>query len=101
VRFLPVWDAILLANARRAEILAEEYRPLVFTTKTPQSVSTFLVDGAVAGKWSVKRNAKKAELLVEPFEKLPAKVRKEVEAEGARLVLFHEPDAESHTVRLA
>jgi winged helix DNA-binding protein len=101
VRFLPVWDAILLANARRAEILAEEYRPLVFTTKTPQSVSTFLVDGAVAGKWSVKRNAKKAELLVEPFEKLPAKVRKELEAEGARLVRFHEPDAESHTVRLA
>ena len=101
VRFLPVWDAILLANARRAEILAEEYRPLIFTTKTPQSVSTFLVDGAVAGKWSVKRTAKKAELLVEPFEKLPAKARKEVEAEGARLVRFHEPDAESHTVRLA
>ncbi len=52
-RFLPVWDAILLAHARRAEILAEEYRPLIFTTKTPQSVNTFLVDGAVAGKWSV------------------------------------------------
>jgi hypothetical protein len=101
VRFLPVWDAILLANVRRAEILAEEYRPLIFTTKTPQSVSTFLVDGAVAGKWSVKRTAKKAELLVEPFEKLPAKAKKEVEAEGARLVRFHEPDAESHTVRLA
>ena len=67
-RFLPVWDAILLAHARRAEILAEEHRPLIFTTKTPQSVNTFLVDGAVAGKWSVKRTAKKAELLVEPFE---------------------------------
>ncbi|HKO74196.1 MAG TPA: winged helix DNA-binding domain-containing protein [Gaiellaceae bacterium] len=100
-RYLPVWDAILLAHARRAEILAEEYRPLIFTTKTPQSVNTFLVDGAVAGKWSVKRTAKKAELLVEPFEKLPPKAKKELEAEGERLVRFHEPDAESHTVRLA
>ena len=59
------------------------------------------MDGAVAGKWSVKRTAKKAELLVEPFEKLPAKAKKELQAEGERLVRFHEPDAESHTVRLA
>jgi hypothetical protein len=86
-RFLPVWDAILLA--------------LIFTTKTPQSVNTFLVDGTVAGKWSVKRSAKKAELLVEPFEQLAAKAKKELDAEGARLVRFHEPDAESHSVRLA
>jgi hypothetical protein len=100
-RFLPVWDAILLAHARRAEILAEEHRPLIFTTKTPQSVNTFLVDGAVAGKWSVKRTGKKAELLVEPFEKLAAKAKKELQSEGERLVRFHEPDAETHTVRLA
>jgi len=100
-RFLPVWDAILLAHARRAEILAEEYRPLIFSTKTPQSVNTFLVDGAVAGRWSVRRTVKKAELLVEAFEKLPARAKKELESEGHRLVRFHEPDAESHTVRLA
>jgi DNA glycosylase AlkZ-like len=100
-RFLPVWDAVLLAHARRAEILAEEYRPLIFSTKTPQSVNTFLVDGAVAGKWSVKRTAKKAELLVEAFERLPAKAKRELQEEGARLVRFHEPDAENHTVKLA
>ena len=69
--------------------------------KTPQSVNTFLVDGAVAGKWSVKAHTKKAELLVEPFEKLSAKAKKELQAEGERLVRFHEPDAETHTVRLA
>jgi Winged helix DNA-binding domain len=100
-RFLPVWDAVLLAHARRAEILPEEYRPLVFGTKTPQSVNTFLVDGVVAGTWSVKATKKKAELRVEPFEKLPAKAVKELEAESARLVRFHEPGAESHAVRLA
>ena len=100
-RFLPVWDAILLAHARRAEILPEEYRELVFSTKTPQSVNTFLVDGIVAGTWSVKATKKVAELVIEPFEKLPAKAVKELEAGGARLVRFHEPDAASHAIRLA
>jgi hypothetical protein len=100
-RFLPVWDAILLAHARRAEILPEEYRPLVFSTKTPQSVNTFLVAGTVAGRWSVKRTAKTAELLVEPFEKLSAKARKELEAEGDRLIRFHERGAKGYSVRLA
>jgi DNA glycosylase AlkZ-like len=100
-RFIPVWDSILLAHARRAEILPEEYRPLVFSTKTPQSVNTFLVDGRVAGTWRVKGTRKRAELLVEPFEKLPAKAARELQAEGDRLVRFHEPDAENHTVRLA
>jgi hypothetical protein len=100
-RFLPVWDATLLAHTRRAEILPEEYRPLIFSTKTPQSVNTFLVDGVVAGKWSVKSTRKKAELVVEPFEKLAAKARNELEAEGGRLVRFHEPGAEGYSVRFA
>lgn len=51
VRFLPTWDATLLVHARRTQILPERYRPLVFNTKTPHSVPTFLVDGAVAGTW--------------------------------------------------
>jgi hypothetical protein len=51
VRFLPTWDATLLVHARRTQILPEEHRPRIFHTKTPQSVPTFLVDGAVAGTW--------------------------------------------------
>ncbi len=41
-RFLPPWDANLLVHARRSGILPEEYRPLIFNTKLPQSVPTFL-----------------------------------------------------------
>ena len=51
VRFLPTWDAVLLVHARRTGVLPERYRPLIFSTKMPQSVGTFLVDGAVAGTW--------------------------------------------------
>lgn len=55
VRFLPTWDATLLVHARRTGILPERYRPLIFSTRTPHSVGTFLVDGAVAGTWRATR----------------------------------------------
>ena len=51
MRFLGTWDAVLLAHARRALILPEEHRPKIFNTKMPQSIGTYLVDGAVAGTW--------------------------------------------------
>ncbi len=97
-RFLPTWDATLLAHARRTQILPEQFRPLVFDTKTPHSAPTFLVDGAVAGKWAVERSAKAAALTLEPFERLPAAARRELQQEGERLVRFVEPDADSYRV---
>ena len=51
VRFLPTWDAALLVHARRTQVLPERFRPRIFHVKMPQSVPTFLVDGAVAGTW--------------------------------------------------
>jgi hypothetical protein len=86
VRFLPTWDATLLANVRRTQILPERYRPRVFTTTTPQSVSTFLVDGRVAGTWAYEGGR----IRVEPFERLPPEVRLELDEEAERLAAFHE-----------
>ena len=84
VRFLPTWDATLLVHARRTQILAEEHRPLVFNTKTPHSVPTFLVDGHVAGTW--KREG--ARVLVQPFERLSRRAREELRDETAALEAF-------------
>jgi Winged helix DNA-binding domain len=84
-RFLPVWDATLLVHARRTQILPEEYRPLVFNTKTPHSVNTFLVDGQVAGTWRFEKG--KVEL--EPFVPLPRAARRELEDEAKLLAAFH------------
>jgi hypothetical protein len=86
-RFLPVWDATLLAHARRALIIKEEDRPRIFNTKTPQSANTFLVDGQVAGTWKYDRG----NVTVQPFDdvRLTAKVRKELDAEATRLAAFH------------
>ena len=84
VRFLPTWDATLLVHARRTGILPERFRPEVFSTKTPQSVPTFTVDGQVAGTW----REEKGKVLVKPFEPLPKAARREVDEEASRLAQF-------------
>ena len=86
VRFLPTWDAVLLVHARRTGILPEQYRPLVFNTKNPPSVPTFLVDGAVAGTW--KYDAGRIEL--SPFERLDRSVLRDLREESERLSAFYE-----------
>jgi Winged helix DNA-binding domain len=85
VRFLPTWDATLLANVRRTQILPEPYRPLVFNTKTPHSVATFLVNGAVAGTWRYEG----ARVRLEPFAPVPRTAKRELEAEASLLAAFH------------
>jgi Winged helix DNA-binding domain len=84
VRFLPTWDATLLAHARRTQILPERFRSLVFHTRTPQSVPTFTVDGRVAGTWREDRGR----VTPEPFEPLPASAMRAVRAEADRLESF-------------
>jgi winged helix DNA-binding protein len=86
VRFLPTWDATLLVHARRTQILPERYRPLVFNTKTPHSMPTFLVNGSVAGTWRYEAGR----IRTEPFDPLPRALKKEVDEEAKRLALFHE-----------
>ncbi|MGH2702275.1 MAG: winged helix DNA-binding domain-containing protein [Actinomycetota bacterium] len=86
VRFLPTWDATLLVHARRTQILPERYRSLVFHTKNPQSVSTFLVDGAVAGTWRYEDGR----VRIDPFDGVERRVRRELEEEAKRLAAWHE-----------
>jgi hypothetical protein len=84
VRFLPTWDATLLVHGRRTLILPEELRPQIFNVRMPQSVGTFLVDGAVAGAWRPDGAA----IAVEPFVPLSRAQRRDVEAEARRLAEF-------------
>jgi hypothetical protein len=84
VRLLPTWDASLLAHARRAQILPERHRQRVFNTRMPQSVPTFLVDGAVAGAWRVEDGR----FVAEPFERLDGATQRALREEGERLAAF-------------
>lgn len=81
VRFLPTWDATLLAHARRSGVLPPEYRSRVFATTMPQSVPTFLVDGVVAGIWRYEDGR----VRTEEFAPLRVADRRAVLAEADRL----------------
>jgi hypothetical protein len=85
VRFLPTYDATLLAHVRRALILPEEHRTKIFNTRMPQSVGTFLVDGRVAGTWKPDGGR----IAFTAFGRLDAATRREVQAEADRLGEFH------------
>jgi winged helix DNA-binding protein len=85
VRFLPTWDAVLLVHARRTGVLPEPYRPRIFSTKTPHSFGTFLVDGAVAGTWRHDGGR----VVTECFERLDAASRRDLDDEAGRLAAFH------------
>jgi hypothetical protein len=85
VRFIAVWDAMLLVHARRTEVLPEEYRPRIFNTKAPHSFNTFLVDGQVAGTWRLEDG----EVQLTPFRTLTAAHSRELEDEAHRLATFH------------
>ncbi|SHK86777.1 Winged helix DNA-binding domain-containing protein [Pseudonocardia thermophila] len=87
VRFIGQWEAILLAHARRAQVLPEQHRGKVFSTTMPRSVPTFLVDGQVAGTW--RFDEERAAVGWEPFAPLPASAVVEVAAEAERLTEFH------------
>jgi len=85
VRFLPTWDAILLAHARRAGVLPEEHRPKLFSSKSPQSFPSFLVDGRIAGIWRYE----KGRIELEPFGRLDAATRRALGEESDRLAELH------------
>jgi Winged helix DNA-binding domain len=84
-RFLPTWDATLLVHARRTGLLPEEHRPKLFSTKTPHSFPSFLVDGAVAGTWRFERGR----IELEPFGRLDAAARRALGEEAERLAALH------------
>jgi hypothetical protein len=85
VRFLPTWDATLLTHARRTGILPEQYRQRIFDIKLPQSIGTFLIDGAVAGTWRPERGR----IVTKPFARLSRETRRELDEEAERFAAFH------------
>jgi hypothetical protein len=85
VRFLPTFDATLLAHARRTGLLDEEYRKVIFNVRAPHGLAPFLVDGRVVGLWKYENERIK----LDPFERLTRAARAELVEEGERLAAFH------------
>jgi hypothetical protein len=90
VRLLPKWDNLLLAFADRTRVLPEPCRKAVIRTNGDVA-QTFLVDGFVAGIWSVSGGR----VALQPFARLTRSARRELQEEAARL------EASSSTRRVA
>ena len=91
VRFLPEFDAPLLAYADRTRVMTDEVRRRVCVGAGV--AATVLVDGTVAATWTIARTGDTARLTVEPFRALSSVDLAEVEAEGHRLLAFTDPRA--------
>jgi hypothetical protein len=98
VRFVPEYDNLVLSHADRTRVVADAHRASIVTANL-QVRATFLVDGFVAGTWTIERKKAAAALLVRPFETLGTGARKELAAEGDALLRFSEPAAERFEVR--
>jgi hypothetical protein len=97
VRFLPEFDHVLLGYAERTRIIADEHRPAL-ATKNLMVPAIFLVDGFVAGLWSVETKKGVTRLIAKPLIPLNKQTRAALTDEGGALLRFIEPDAKSHLV---
>jgi Winged helix DNA-binding domain len=96
-RFLSRWDSVLIGYDLRERILPKRYVAAV-AKANGDFLPTFLIDGFVAGLWSIEMQKNDAVLRLEAFAKLSRDERRGLEDEGERLVRFHEPEARRHEV---
>ncbi|MEV4659815.1 crosslink repair DNA glycosylase YcaQ family protein [Micromonospora sp. NPDC049301] len=82
VRLLPPGDPFLAGRDRDLLVPAREHQRQLW--RAIGNPGALLVDGEVAGTWRARQVGKgRLELTVSPFSALPARVRREVDAEAA------------------
>jgi hypothetical protein len=97
-RFLPEYDNVLLGYADRSRVVHEARRPLILAENG--YVSAVLVDGFVRAVWKLRKERRRATLLVEPFEPLAAEERAAVAEEGGRLLSLLAANADGREVQV-
>jgi len=96
VRYLPEYDNVVLSHDDRSRITTS------WPLDTTLTRGTLLVDGFVAGAWTVKRERRATTVLIDTFRELVAGERAEVEEEADALLGFIAAEAPlpGRTVRL-
>jgi len=90
VRLLPEYDNVLLSHADRTRIIADGYRPFVFT-RAGQIGGTVLVDGFVEATWRTVQTEGSETLTVRPFHRLTPATTSDIEREALSLLAFASP----------
>ena len=99
-RLLAAFDSVLLAYAtkRRARILPDAHRDAVYERRNLQIRPSYLVDGLVAGTWSIEVKRREATLTLRPLERLARATRTALVDEAERLARALHPQAKAHKV---
>lgn len=84
-RFLPEYDNVLLGYADRTRFISEETGPLVAAGNS-KTLTTFLLDGTVAGTWTIAHGDDDATLVVQPARTLSRQERSSLAEEGGRML---------------
>jgi len=98
VRLLPNFDTFLLGHKEKGHLVDPRHYKLVFRAAGWVS-PVVLVDGRVAGIWSLERKAGGVDIRVRPFGKLPPGVRPRLEEETEKLLKFLDSPGREATVR--
>lgn len=87
VRFMPVYDNLMLAHADRTRFVEDVLRKRMVAANG--FFATFMVDGYVRGRWQIEREKKRATLVVWPFrDPLSKPEMAAVEEEGRSMLDF-------------
>lgn len=89
-RLLPEFDSVLLSHADRTRIVADADRPRVYLPAL-RVAATFLVDGVVAGTWTLTREKKAQTVVLSPFRAVARPAQDSLVAEAHAVAAFHDP----------
>lgn len=84
VRLLPVWDTLFVTWRDRSRLLPEGLLPFVYDA-SGNATSSVLVEGEVAGVWSLGSDDADLEIRVAPFDRFTGPQLRGIEAEAARI----------------
>lgn len=103
VRLLPWFDSTLLAYhpAHRTRILPDAHKDEIFIRINGRVKASFLVDGMVAGTWTIDDDRRDSTIVLTPLRPLTGASRTALLAEAEAMLRFCRPEARSHRVALA
>jgi hypothetical protein len=99
-RFLYDFENLLLSHADRSRAIAPDLARGL-TSRTQESISTFTLDGFVAGTWGVERRGGAATLVIRPLRRVSKRDAAALGDEGAGLLALVAAGATAHDVVIA
>jgi hypothetical protein len=82
VRLLPIWDALFVTWKDRSRFVPEGLLPYVYD-RSGNATSVVLIDGVIAGVWSMGPDAEPLQVRVAPFDEFREEEWRAIEAEAA------------------